>query len=119
MQGSQRPTRAKIVATLGPASESPDMVRRLIEAGASVFRLNFSHGAPADHLKRLLAVRSVAADLRRPIGVMGDLCSPKIRVGRVPDPGIEVKPGQDVILRRGIDVAATERGTAVLPISYP
>jgi pyruvate kinase len=119
MHGPQRPTRAKIVATLGPASEAPEMVRRLIEAGVCVFRLNFSHGGPADHLRRLMAVRSVAADLNRPIAVMGDLCGPKIRVGKVPSPGIEVKPGQDVILRRGIDVAGTDGGAALLPVTYP
>jgi len=120
MQGTQRPVRAKIVATLGPASESPEMVRRLIEAGVAVFRLNFSHGGAADHLKRLMAVRSVAAEMARPVAVMGDLCGPKIRVGRVPQAGgIELKAGQDVELRRGIDAAMVEGGTVVLPVTYP
>jgi pyruvate kinase len=119
MQGTQRPTRAKIVATLGPASEAPEMVRRLIEAGVGVFRLNFSHGGAADHLKRLMAVRSVAAEMARPVAVMGDLCGPKIRVGRVPQAGgIELKVGQDVELRRGIDAAMIDGNTVILPVTY-
>lgn len=108
-----RPTLAKIVATIGPASESPEMVRKLIEAGVSVFRFNFSHGDFASHLLRLRTVRAVADTLGRTVACLGDLQGPKIRVGKVPValsrsadgtplPGIEVKAGQDVILKKGI-----------------
>jgi pyruvate kinase len=99
MQGSQRPTRAKIVAPLGPASESPDMVRRLIEAGASVFRLNFSHGTHAQHGELIKGIRHIAED--RPIAILQDLCGPKLRLARP----VKGKPG-DVV---EIDLPSTVR----------
>lgn len=83
--GSVVPTLAKIVATLGPASDSPETLRKLIDAGVSIFRLNFSHGTPQEHERRLTAVREVAKQAgRRGIAVLGDLQGPKIRVGQVP-----------------------------------
>ena len=88
---------SKIVATIGPASDSPDQVRRLIEAGVSIFRFNFSHGDFAAHEKRLDVVRQVSAEMDRPIACLGDLQGPKIRVGKVAPPGITLKPGQSVI----------------------
>ncbi|MEX2217199.1 MAG: pyruvate kinase [Phycisphaerales bacterium] len=119
MPDSPRPTLAKIVATLGPASESPETVARLIEAGVSVFRLNFSHGDAASHLRRLMTVRSASAEAGRPVAVLGDLCGPKIRVGQAPAGGIEVHAGQDVIFRPGASVASVEHGVAILPLTYP
>jgi pyruvate kinase len=121
-----RPTRAKIVATLGPASESPETVLRMIEAGVSVFRLNFSHGDFEAHGRRLAIVREMARLASRPVAVLGDLCGPKIRVGRVPQ-AIEVLAGQDVLLSRRTDeamlvrerIAGSEVLTAVLPVTYP
>src|SRR5438270_11518319 len=76
---------ATIIATIGPASESPDMVRRLLEAGVGVFRFNFSHGDFAAHERRLHTVREVAARLNRTVACMGDLQGPKIRIGQVPE----------------------------------
>jgi len=64
---------AKIIATLGPASSSPEIVRRLFDAGADVFRLNFSHGTHEDHKKRYDIIRSIEKDVGRPIGVLVDL----------------------------------------------
>ncbi len=97
------PPHAKIVATLGPASDSPEMVRKLIAAGAGVFRLNFSHGSLDDQLRRLRTVREVAASMARPICVLGDLQGPKMRVGPVPNlvegGGIVVDAGHDVLFR--------------------
>ena len=92
------PTRAKIVATLGPASDSPEMIERLIMAGVAVFRLNLSHGKLEDHHRRITTVREVAAKLGLPVGVLGDLPGPKIRIGTVPGEGIELHAGQDVLL---------------------
>ncbi len=117
------PMLSKIVATIGPASDSPDMVRKLIEAGVSVFRFNFSHGDFAGHLKRLTTVRSVAKEMGRPIACLGDLQGPKIRVGKVPEGGLMVEAGHDVIFRIGMPVAAIESQSAgeslvVLPVTY-
>ncbi|MFS8978330.1 pyruvate kinase [Cupriavidus necator] len=77
----QRSCNAKIVATLGPASADRATIEALVRAGADVFRLNFSHGTHADHQQRLDLIRSVEADLGRPIGVLLDLQGPKLRVG--------------------------------------
>ncbi len=126
------PILASIVATIGPASESPEIIRQLIESGVSVFRLNFSHGDFAAHEKRLNAVRRVAAELGVSVACLGDLQGPKIRVGRIPDtvgelsPSgggcITVKPGQDVVFARVLGDAYL-RDTAqgpepVLPVTY-
>jgi pyruvate kinase len=72
---------AKIVATLGPASSAPEMIRALFEAGVDVFRLNFSHGSHSDHQARMESIRAVEKELGRPIGVMADLQGPKLRLG--------------------------------------
>jgi pyruvate kinase len=129
------PILATIVATIGPASDSPDMVRRLIEAGVGIFRFNFSHGTFADHARRLETVRKVAADMQCVIGCLGDLQGPKIRVGKIPagvgiaSPSgggmIEVVAGQDVVLKAGITEAfmrpnpgAPKGVEPVLPLTY-
>lgn len=78
----------KIVATVGPASRSSEMLRALIEAGVDVFRLNFSHGTHDDHSETLYRIRRAADDAGRCVGVLQDLCGPKIRLG--PIPGDEV-----------------------------
>ncbi|MFG0329328.1 MAG: pyruvate kinase [Phycisphaerales bacterium] len=99
-----RPMLTKIVATIGTpgtASASPPMLERLVEAGASVFRLNFSHGKLDDHAETLAMIREVERKLNRPVGVLGDLSGPKIRVGPVVAGGVEVVAGQDVVFVRG------------------
>lgn len=93
-----RPTLTKIVATIGPASESPEIIGRLIEAGVSVFRLNFSHGSLEDHARRVATVRDVSARLGRPTAILGDLQGPKIRVGEVAKEGVELRAGEDVVI---------------------
>src|SRR3954463_14478972 len=79
----RRTRHAKIVATLGPASSSPEMIRALFEAGADVFRFNFSHGSHEEHQKRYDIVRAIEQDTGRPIAVLADLQGPKLRVGRL------------------------------------
>ncbi len=86
----RRTRKAKIVATLGPASSSPDMIRRMFEAGVDVFRLNFSHGTQQDHAERHAAIRALERELDRPIGILQDLQGPKIRLGTLKDDGFEV-----------------------------
>src|SRR3954469_14398256 len=79
----RRHRNAKIVATLGPSSSSPEMIRALFEAGADVFRFNFSHGSHEDHQKRYDTVRAIEQETGRPIAVLADLQGPKLRVGRL------------------------------------
>ena len=74
--------RTKIVATLGPASNSPEVLEQLILAGVDVARLNFSHGSPAEHKARALMVREIAAKHGRFVALLGDLQGPKIRIGK-------------------------------------
>jgi pyruvate kinase len=99
------------------------MVRKLIEAGVSVFRLNFSHGDMAAHGKRLAVVREVSERCGRPIAVFGDLGGPKIRIGQVPkdgpEGGIELNAGQDVLLCAKLAQAEVRAGVAAFPITYP
>jgi pyruvate kinase len=76
-----RDRRAKITATLGPASSDPQTIRRLFEAGVDVFRLNFSHGGHADHKARHDAIRALERESGRPIAILQDLQGPKIRLG--------------------------------------
>jgi pyruvate kinase len=75
--------RTKIVATVGPASRSPEMLQRLAEAGVDVFRLNFSHGTHAEHTATYEAIREVNRTLGRQIAILQDLCGPKIRLGAI------------------------------------
>ena len=88
-----RTRRARIVATLGPASRGPERVLALAQAGADVFRLNFSHGSHEDHAAALNAVRAAEASLGRPLGALADLQGPKIRLGRFAEGRIAIAPG--------------------------
>lgn len=89
----KRNRRAKIVATLGPSSSTPERIRALFQAGADVFRLNFSHGTHEEHRQRYEIVRAVEAEFRRPIGVLMDLQGPKFRIGKFASGAIELAPG--------------------------
>jgi pyruvate kinase len=89
----RRQRSAKIVATLGPASSTPEVIRKLYAAGADVFRLNFSHGTHADHKQRLDIIRGVERDVGRPIGVLLDLQGPKLRLGTFADGRITLEKG--------------------------
>ncbi len=93
--------RTKIVATIGPATESPEALERAILAGANVVRLNLSHGHVDEHLEALARVRAVAERLDLPIGVLADLPGPKVRAGQFPDGGVELAAGAFVHLRAG------------------
>ncbi|HTS84977.1 MAG TPA: pyruvate kinase [Usitatibacter sp.] len=90
--------RTKIVATLGPASSSPEILERMIQAGVDVVRLNFSHGTAEDHVKRAELVRETCRKVGRAVGIMCDLQGPKIRVGRFKDHKATLKPGDKFIL---------------------
>ena len=80
------PRRTKILATLGPQSNTKDKIRALVAAGASAFRLNFSHGSHADHAQRYAWVREIEAEVGYPIAILQDLQGPKIRIGEMAQP---------------------------------
>jgi pyruvate kinase len=90
--------RTKIVATIGPATESPEQLRLLIEAGATTFRLNFSHGDHSEHAARIRTIRQVAEEMRVHIGILQDLQGPKIRLGRFSGGPITVAKGDPFTL---------------------
>ena len=75
--------RTKIVATVGPASNDPAILKRMAEAGVDVFRLNFSHGTHAEHTVRLQAIRRISEEIGLPMAILQDLCGPKIRLGEI------------------------------------
>jgi len=100
------PRATKIVATLGPASSSPDVLERMLRAGVDVVRLNFSHGKAQDHIDRAQLVREVAAKVGKVVAIMADLQGPKIRVGKFAEGKVMLEPGQPFVL----DASRTEPG---------
>lgn len=111
----RRHRRAKIVATVGPASASPETLKRLFLAGADTFRLNFSHGTHDDHAKVHRAIRALEAEAGRPIGILQDLQGPKIRVGRIRDGKIRVEAGDTLRFVLSRD----EGGADAIPLPHP
>jgi pyruvate kinase len=103
------PRRTKIVATIGPASSSPEVLERMILAGMDVARLNFSHGTEQDHRDRAEAIRAIAKKLGRTVGILGDLQGPKIRVGKFRDTRVILKPGASFILDAACELGDEER----------
>ena len=90
--------RTKIVATLGPASRDKEVIKKLIEAGANVLRLNFSHGSHHDHLERINTIRSVCRENNYHVAMLQDLQGPKIRIGLMKNGGVEIRHGQQLII---------------------
>lgn len=91
----RRERKAKIIATLGPASSDIGMMAKLFEAGADVFRLNFSHGTHEDHRRRYEGIRTLEARYGRPIAIVGDMQGPKFRIGKFANDGVDLIAGQD------------------------
>jgi pyruvate kinase len=106
--------RTKIVATIGPATRSIDGMVELIEAGADVFRLNFSHGTPEDHAENVAMARAAAERTGKQVGILGDLPGPKLRIGDVDDGIVGLRPGSEIVLTTEDIVGSEER----LPVSY-
>lgn len=90
--------RTKIVATIGPASRSPEVIREMVLAGMSVARLNFSHGSYEDHANTIATLRRVSREMDAPITLLQDLQGPKIRVGELPDGAIALTQGGHLTL---------------------
>nr|WP_028161499.1 pyruvate kinase [Bradyrhizobium elkanii] len=110
-----RRRRAKIVATVGPASASPEMLKALFVAGVDTFRLNFSHGTQKDHADVHAAIRALEQEMQRPIGVLMDLQGPKIRVGTLRDKKITVRSGEIV---RFVG-SGSEGDAGAIPLPHP
>ncbi|WP_119300052.1 pyruvate kinase [Dongia deserti] len=109
----RRQRKAKIVATLGPASSTREQIAALFRAGADVFRLNFSHGTHEDHQKRYEVIREVEEEMGRPIGILMDMQGPKLRVGTFTDGSVELKSGSTY--RLDLDEAKGNAKRAQLP----
>ena len=107
--------KAKIVATIGPSSQEEPVLRRLIEAGVDVARLNFSHGTHAEHQEKIERIRRLSAELNKPVCILQDLQGPKLRVGKLPAGGIELAAGQSVALTNveSAQTPATADGEAI------
>ncbi len=95
--------RTKIVATIGPASSSVRVLTRMINAGMGVARLNFSHGTHPQHKSLIRHIRSASHKTGKEVAILQDLQGPKIRVGELPEGGIELKRGEKVVFRTGVD----------------
>ena len=95
--------RTKIIATIGPASSSKQVLTKLIENGCSVFRINFSHGSYESHLESIQNIRAVAQTLKQSVAILGDLQGPKIRIGSIVGDSIDLEVGQELVLDSGID----------------
>ena len=108
----RRLRKSKIVATLGPASSSPEMIRTLFEVGADVFRLNLSHGSQAEHGARIETIRELEAESGRPIGILADLAGPKLRIGTFKNGPITLSAGDSFRLNLA-DEPGDERQAAL------
>ncbi|QRX81307.1 pyruvate kinase [Glaciimonas sp. PAMC28666] len=105
----RRQRKAKIVATLGPASSTQEMIQALFEAGADIFRFNFSHGTHADHQERYRIVREVEQTVGRPIAILADLQGPKLRIGQFVDGKVTLVAGQEFTLDRDSTAGNSDR----------
>lgn len=99
----------KIVATLGPASSTPEVLDRMVQAGIDVVRMNFSHGTADDHRARAEGIRAAAAKFGRTVGILGDLQGPKIRVGKFEAGRITLVAGEKFILDAQCPLGNQER----------
>src|SRR5262249_8106933 len=107
--------KTKIVATIGPASESPDMLARLIRAGLDVARLNFSHGSPSRHAEVIQCIRGAARETGRRVAIMADLPGPKLRLGKIDPEPIQLLPGAHFTLTSEHIVGNAKRASTTFP----
>lgn len=104
--------RTKIVCTIGPTSDSRPMLKKMMQAGMNVARLNFSHNVHAYHLKVIKTIRALSKEMKTPIAVLQDLQGPRIRLGDLPEQGVELKRGQKIALTTG------KKGRNFIPVTY-
>ncbi len=114
--------RAKIVATIGPATESEEMLTKLVLAGMDIARLNFSHGSHEEHTTRINTIRKVSETLNKPITILQDLQGPKLRVGNIPKEGYLLVKG-DLVALVPVDSENTQQDNKkikfILPLDVP
>lgn len=113
-----RQRKTKIVCTIGPASESPQIIEALIMAGMNVARLNFSHGTHEDHLRKIVGIRQIAERLKQPVAILQDLAGPKIRIGKMREGGVELRRGEEFLLTNR-QVMGDEKGASMTYPSLP
>ncbi|HEV7264658.1 MAG TPA: pyruvate kinase [Falsiroseomonas sp.] len=111
----RRRRRTKIIATLGPASSTAEVIERLFRAGADVFRLNFSHGSHADHAERIAIIRALEKRVERPIGILADVQGPKLRVGKFQGGRVQLQTGHPFRL----DLMATPGDVRRVQLPHP
>ena len=111
----QRSRQTKILATLGPATSDEFMIRKLVEAGADAFRINFSHGKPEEHAFRIEAIRRVEQQVGRIISVVADLQGPKLRIGQIEGGELAIGPGQSLCFDLNPEPGNAER----IPLPHP
>lgn len=111
----RRHRRTKIVATVGPASSTPEMLAHLFQAGVDVFRLNFSHGTHTEHAERIHTIRALEKQFRRPIGILADVQGPKLRIGQFQSGRVQLQAGHDFIL----DMDTTPGDTRRVCLPHP
>jgi pyruvate kinase len=109
--------KTKIVATIGPASDTREKLKQLIEAGVNVVRLNFSHGDYATHGAIIKMVRELGVELKRPVGIIADLQGPRIRTLVTAD--VELKKGEKVIIHDSSSEPKIVKGTKIVGLDYP
>ena len=109
----RRRRRTKIVATVGPASATPEIIARLFHGGVDVFRLNFSHGSHDDHLARINTIRALERSVGRPIGILADVQGPKLRVGKFSGGRVTLQAGQS--FRLDLSPVPGDRNRVQLP----
>ena len=110
----RRNRKAKIVATLGPASSDKKTIKALMQAGADVFRMNFSHGSHEDHKARIDTIRALEKELDRPTAILADLQGPKLRVGKFEGGKVTLTKGKTLRL----DLKAKEGNAELLPLPH-
>jgi pyruvate kinase len=110
--------KTKIVCTIGPASDSPQIIEALITAGMNVARLNLSHGTHDEHLEKIKTIRDIAEKLKQPVAILQDLAGPKIRVGKMKGGGVELKRGEEFLLTNR-EIMGDEKEASVSYLSLP
>ncbi len=106
-------SRAKIVCTIGPSSNSPEGIDHLITSGMDVARLNFSHGTHDDHRRAIASIREASVRHKKAVAILGDLCGPKIRVGKLNGPARDIVEGETLTL-----IAGESADGEIVPVRY-